>query len=299
MKIFSGLVAIPLFAFGIGVAHASQLYGVQMSANATADTPTTGPLTNSFSSGGFLPQASYINSTGSTSSGTVLDPVQNVLYNFSAQSSVVGNVGMGDISGALVDNSGGFFVVYCGLTICQTYSSTADSSMTAHWFDTLVFGGAPIGTPESWTVTSTFLSFVLGATYLPGPVNGAQATYSLSLSSGNCNVQIQVDQATPSSGLDNVQTCVLQVVSGESIRVDGQLSMDAIGTTQYGLNYSSNASISVADPAFFLDPITPGATYVSASGASYASTPEPGSFWLAATVIVGLGAARRRATGRS
>ena len=264
------------------------LWGVEMDGNATASTPLTGPLTNSFSSGGFIEQTGYLNSTGSNSSGTILDPNQNVLYNFSAQSSVIGNVELGDISGGLVADSGGLHVVHCGLAVCQTDSSTADSSMNAHWFDTLVFGGEPLGTPEYFTVTTQFLSSLSGATY-PGPFHGAAATYSLTFSSGHCNVQIQVNETTPPPSLDNMQTCVLQVLSGDTLRVDGQLSMDTIGTTLYGLGYSSNASISALDPAFFLDPITPGATYMSASGVSYESlsaVPEPNSVVLIGFAMV-------------
>jgi hypothetical protein len=295
------LLVLAFLRFGIGAAHASSLFGVEMVGNATASTPSTGPLTNWFLSGGFLPQAAYLNSTGSVSSGTLLDPTQDVLYNFSAQSSVSGIVAMGDIEGGLVDNSGGLYVDYCGLEVCDTYSSTADSSMTAAWFDTLVFGGAPVGTPESFEVTSTFLSNLRGATYLPGPVNGAQITYSLSLSSGNCSADlptIQVNQTTPSSGLNIVQTCRLNVLSGDTVVVEGQLSMDAIGTTQYGLNYSASASIGTdayfTDPAFFLDPITPGATYTSASGMNYASVPEPGSVVLIGSGLMVIAILRKR-----
>jgi hypothetical protein len=261
------------------------LWGVEMDGNATASTPLTGPLTNSFSSGGFVEQTGYLNSTGSNSSGTILDPIQNVLYNFSAQSSIIGNVELGNISGGLIANAGGLHVVYCGLEICQTDSSTADSSLSARWFDTLVFGGEPLGTPEYFTVTTQFLSTLSGATYPSG--YGAAAVYSLTL--GHCDIQIQVNETTPPPSLDSVQTCVLEVLSGDTLRVDGELNMDAIGTTLYGLGYSSSASISALDPAFFLDPITPGATYTSASGVSYASVspiPEPGGVFLIGFAMV-------------
>jgi len=47
-----------------------------------------------------------------------------------------------------------------------------------------------------------------------------------------------------------------------------------------------------ADPIFTFDSLTPGASYITASGLSYERTPEPATLFLFGTTVAGLGLAR-------
>jgi hypothetical protein len=79
---------------------------------------------------------------------------------------------------------------------------------------------------------------------------------------------------------------------GEALAMQGQSSIFA---GAQGLN--GEPAVATVDPpasAFFIDSATPGASYVTASGHSYSSTPEPGTLTLFGSGLFGLGSVLRR-----
>jgi hypothetical protein len=116
----------------------------------------------------------------------------------------------------------------------------------------------------------------------PGTLGGVPP---LVLSSNLCNSVFQQSQSETFTAL-----------VGESVFVQGQLSLLASG---YALN--SEPAVATVDPPasqFFINSLTPGSTYVTASGHSYSSTPEPGTLMLFGSGLLGLGTVlRRRSSG--
>ncbi|HTW65776.1 MAG TPA: hypothetical protein VME17_14215 [Bryobacteraceae bacterium] len=259
-------------------AAADSLYGVNMTGSFSANDPanragtsfTTGPTF-----GAYLQQDSYSYVNGASVADTVYDSSQDALVNFSASASVDATVSLGDFQATLLAGSsgyGGTLQNTCGPVDCYPLSSDGGATLASNWYDTITFGGAPVGTPEEFLVTTSFVTALTGATY---PYTGADASYNTSL--GNCNTFEQVNSTTPN--VNDVGTCILTAYAGETLQASGSFTMTALSTTEYE-GYGSSADAQTFDPAFFLDAITPGATYSTASGVTYFSTPEPNLLWL-------------------
>jgi hypothetical protein len=220
-----------------GAAVGTPLWGISASGQASASTPAEAGGNNEqkFSTVGFIQQLGYTSFVGALSQGTVLDPIQNVLYDFKAQSFAEVYVAPGEMTGEVTASAGGLYVD----PGVQTYSSKAQGEVIAdagygYWYETFYFVGLPLGTPETFLVSSSFSASLTGATY-PGGVHGAQATYDTGI--GNCSIFLQVNETTP-GGTDS-ETCPLHVFSGETVDVAfAQISMQANATTEFGLSYA-------------------------------------------------------------
>jgi PEP-CTERM motif len=153
-----------------------------------------------------------------------------------------------------------------------------DASVNASWFDTLTFKGPIQGETVQYLLTAT----VAGSMTCGGETSGSasfqiswgQAT-TLYFSDDNC-----------SGKLAGKQSAIATFEVGQSQTIGGQLlsSVRAIAGNGCCGSYTlvSENDLNAGDTfALTITPITPGASYISASGTNY-SVPEPSSFLLLA-----------------
>jgi PEP-CTERM motif len=171
--------------------------------------------------------------------------------------------------------------------------AVAKAADSGRWYDTVTITGPP-NTPLNYTVFAgmdgsmtcqgeTFGSVNYGISY---SVNG----FSLgtgSFSDNNCD--------TP---FDQSQKLVLTAYDGEQVKISAGVvaTAVAIAGNHYGdpLEYhlSAENNIDASDTfSFFITPITPGASYISASGYDYSipGTPEPSTWAMLIVGFAGLG----------
>lgn len=158
------------------------------------------------------------------------------------------------------------------------FNTVASGVFQGFWNDTLTITSKtlPLGSQVNLMATMSIHADIyctsvnasvqaLGAfTVVPGTVGGVPP---IILSSNLCNSLFQESQRE-----------TFTAFVGESVLVGGQLSLLA---SAYALN--GQPSVVAVDPpasGFFIDSLTPGASYVTASGHSYSSTPEPGTLVL-------------------
>lgn len=169
--------------------------------------------------------------------------------------------------------------------VCATCPSFTENGglFDLAWYDSFTIGGLPSGTPVELLVTNLLNS----STSRSGNA-GTQISSSLSLGSGN-------NQISNSQGAnDGLLTLafVVNTTSGANL----QLVESLFGSLSINLNGfpSSSGTIDASDTSeAFIDVLTPGATYTTASGVTYASIasiPEPKSFQLVGIALALCGA---------
>jgi hypothetical protein len=152
--------------------------------------------------------------------------------------------------------------------------------------DLATFGGLPAGTPEQWQLSITLNSTVKTANGVSAFAKMTSTTGGLVLSNDGSNNGMQMTSTE------------ITTASGSSIYLTGDL-MAWVQLTPYLCDicaYGGTADASNTG-AISLIPLTPGATFTTASGLTYPpfveSTPEPHCLWLSGATLTVLFGIRR------
>jgi len=212
--------------------------------------------------------------------------------------SLQGSVAPGDVHGIIQS---------AGLTTnslndpFEQYGAGGSASLTQFWSDTITVGGLPSGTAVDLDITDVLHSL------LSGTVGGGVSASARSILTATDGVNtilanFSIFNSLNGPPVDNItQTQVIHTFSGDTITLFGEFVLSDSADVAYiypgVLSASSGADASDTNDTF-LSVITPGASFTSASGATYVSTavPEPSSLYTVGAVILALGAyALRRA----
>ena len=178
--------------------------------------------------------------------------------------------------------------VTCSNSSCVDFGGTAEFQI--YWYDTLFIGGLPAGTPVDLLVTIA-LDSTVGSS---GPCSGQLC--SGAFADSNATVSSQEVSAT-NNGSDNgliTQSMVAYTTAGSALDLSVELEGGASAVSDGSGSYFATADAS--DTAnTYITVLTPGATYTTASGATYTApaVPEPASFWLLAMALPALGVRAR------
>jgi hypothetical protein len=154
------------------------------------------------------------------------------------------------------------------------------------WQDSLVVTSATLaaGTPVDLLFTLT-VNGTLSCT-------GMGSSVSDSASFGAGDNSITFSSQTCNSVLKGTQTFVEATTVGADLQIEGQLMAEA-GASGFNSDFSaSTASVDPPSSVFFIDSLTPGATYTTGSGNTYltpiVSAPEPSGVFLLGSGLVAL-----------
>jgi len=162
----------------------------------------------------------------------------------------------------------------------------ADASVNASWFDTLTITGPSQGAPVQFELTGGIAGSMSCGGETAGnvfyQVSWGQAT-TISFSDNNC-----------SNPLAGKQNAIITVSVGQKLIIGGEILSSAraiAGNTIDGKEIlTSENDVSAPDTfSLVIKSLTPGASYISAAGADYASaTPEPSTWAMLIVSFAGL-----------
>ncbi len=184
-----------------------------------------------------------------------------------------------------------------GQSSCFGTDALADISSS----DLVMFGGLPVGTPEEFEISITLNSTVTNTGNGMSGMVTMTATGGLFFSNDGSTCVTATELALSNNGSNNgIWTCnaVISTSSGSSMPVDGDLLAEVNVAAFLCSNCSYGGTADAQNTgAISLIPLTPGATFTTASGLTYPpfveSTPEPGYLWLSGAGIVIVCAIRR------
>ena len=194
--------------------------------------------------------------------------------------------GFGSVAGSVE-----FGAITATVSAAGDFSSTVGPSngvgnFSGIWDDSLVVTSATlaVGTPVDLLFTLT-VNGTLSCT-------GTGSTVSDIASFGAGNNSITLSSQTCNSVLKGTQGFVESTTVGADLQIQGQLAAVAGAS---GFNPDFSASTATVDPPssdFFIDSLTPGATYTTGSGNTYfspiVSAPEPSTVMLLGSGLVAL-----------
>jgi hypothetical protein len=195
--------------------------------------------------------------------------------------------------------SGGPFTDYLGNTITPSFSGEGKTQLGLQWGDAITFSGLPVGTPIS-VVFSMALDGTLGAASADGSTGQTTADFFAYLNNPVAALSTggEAGYATP-SGTDQIgfpagsYTAAGTVYSGQTYALSGGVSLATRAFAQSPNDPSASAYIDASNTVQnFIQVLTPGATFTSASGALYTqvtTTPEPATVQLTASGLLLLG----------
>ncbi len=182
-------------------------------------------------------------------------------------------------------------------TLGPIFNTGAEARFNALWIDTLLIVSStlPQGTPVDLELTNSTFSVVSAGAAGPGTPQDANVLSLMVLSgtrSGDpagTQAQIFNDSLNPVNNLQIVKRDITGYV-GETLQLSEELVLVATASSSF-LNTGVHSSTADASDtaAAFVDVLTPGATYVTASGINYSSpvaTPEPATSLF---VLMGIG----------
>jgi hypothetical protein len=201
--------------------------------------------------------------------------VNSLFYNASGSSKAMAEIGSLHASASFgaSSNSDGPFV-------------GANGFGQAWWGDTLTITSDTLapGTPVMFQATIDFHRVITGSGL--GVVNA--------LVSGPFGLSISDSRATPNA--QQSATTVVHTTVGSQINIFSTLSVGASGSVGPGQGASGSVDAFNTSTFTFM-PITPGASYSTASGVLF--VPEPSTYGLCAMALIGLLACRRGTIGRA
>lgn len=289
---------------------ATPIYNVQLSITETSDGGTNPAKTfkynsktlkqNSVTAGGSIGGSNtivYSPTGGSCTQGTGC--VSNVTTN---KGSANGTATLG--------------ALHLAASVVSNGSGGDKISVIEAFTDTLTFIAPTINTTTPLSFRLTMVPMGALSTFAQSqggfPYAFASVTTGMSIAGANLEEYICSNNGGSCGSSSTVPGAVSQIVTvyaGQQYTLDGllvgQAEADGLSslqcTGQYGINencgvtnYGASADILFADTVnFYVQPLTPGASYITASGQMYSptsnisATPEPASFWLFATGILG------------
>jgi hypothetical protein len=157
----------------------------------------------------------------------------------------------------------------------------AKANAGTHWFDTLIFTGR-----QGQLLRYRFTESINGSMTCTGETDG---DVSFDVSWGNGSFSTTDHHCLSPLGSKNQATVTF--LAGSLVLVQGDVSAQAVAVAGNNIadeEILSSQNVSAGDTfSLFITPITPGASYISASGHDYAppSIPEPSSLLLMATSL--------------
>lgn len=288
-------------------AWATPIYNVQLSITETSDGGT--------SPGKKFKYNSKTLKQNAVTAGGSIGGANTIVYSPTGGScSTGGCVSNVTTNGGTANGTASLGALHLAATVSSNGSGGDKLLVVEGFTDTLTIVAPKLSanTPISLLVTmAPFGTLSATASPLPGGFPYAYASMNAGMSIAGANLGEYIcSQNGGSCGSTNPsgESQTVTVYSGQQYTLDGFLigQVEADGssnlqcTGQYGINencgvtnYGASADILFADTInFYVQPLTPGASYITASGQTYlpsdnpTATPEPPSFWLMATGIL-------------
>ena len=273
-----GAVGFLLLLAGGSTAHASTIYGVVSTVEvASGNGPSTFPnqIVDFNNGGNPVPVTSYT-SPVLTASGSYTFEGSTVSGNATSWATIEDSNNQPNIHGYATAAISG---------VCQHCGAATENAglFSVDFYDVASIGGLPSGTPVSFLITAVLNSSISG----PSGETYAYSDFDF-LSKADVT-------ATNTDGASNgliSQSAVVQTTSGANLSFVA--SLYGIASVN-DLTESESATVDASDTAnFYIDVLTPGASYTTASGLSYtAVAPEPASLGLAGGALLVLWAGMR------
>jgi PEP-CTERM motif len=214
--------------------------------------------------------------------------------------------GEGAATSGLASASGSVGFGAVGVNLATRASSTplidgaiASASFNASWFDTLTITGPSQGEPIQFELTAS----IAGSMTCGGETSGS-VFYSISWGQATT---IDFSDDNCSNKLAGTQHAVIDVSVGQQLTIGGLIISGVRAVAGNGCcgsyTLTSEQDLTAGNTfSLFITPLTPGASFISASGTDYAAVPEPSTWAMLVLGFTGLGVTgwrRRRRAGSS
>ena len=144
--------------------------------------------------------------------------------------------------------------------------TSASGNFFGDWKDTLTVRSAtlPVGTPVQLSFTDSVAAATLNAT---GPNPGTQASLNSVFFAGQNSLNLSATVAQEELGFTQTKTMVISTAIGQQISIEGYL--DVIANAEPFNERPGTAYVDPPTASFYINSLTPGASYTTASGMNY------------------------------
>lgn len=185
-----------------------------------------------------------------------------------------------------------------GTTPLTNGAANANGMLEIGFIDTLRAGSDTLafGTPVTFEYHATLHS-TLSMVGTPNCTPGAQTPGTITLFAMGGVYSVGKSACGPAMPDNQSLMALIHTTVGAEFVIDGRLRMImGAGADVGGQRYSSATGNAANTANFFLIPVTPGATFTSASGGTYAApaaVPEPATFLFVTAGLIGVAVRRR------